>query len=136
MAPKTEIGPVPHLSERQMIALTFLHERQIDGDAPPSEEEIGRRCGCTPPNAHKILTRLAELRLIRMAAGKHRGVRLNYQEAAPVLFLADVRRVFAASSKTPSLTARRAGLPEQVCSGVLGAYSAWCQEAMCVSAEG
>lgn len=94
---------IPQLSERLLAALEFLHERiSADGHAITTEEEIGRRVGCTGSNAHNLLVRLSKERLVVLAGGKHRAVPINYPVAAPVLFLADARRMLAAGGKKPT----------------------------------
>jgi len=123
---------IPQLSERLVAALEFLHERIAAGRAAPTEEEIGRRVGCTGSNAHNLLVRLSREGLVILAGGKHRAVRINYQRAAPVLFLADARRVLATGGRTSNASCR-INVSDSVYQELLAVYASWCEEASCQS---
>ena len=66
---RTPVKAKPRFTARQGRYLAYLHQyRQLHGQGP-SESEIARYLGVSPPSAHLMIVRLEGLGLVRRVPG-------------------------------------------------------------------
>ena len=81
-----DVAMEKRFTEKQGQYLAFIHNYTVIHGRPPSEWDMERFFGTTPPTVHNMILRLEEKGLLSRAPGQPRSIRvLVAAEQLPVL---------------------------------------------------